>query len=172
LIGLDYSPGGKLGRILEGETDGHDLSVALVVSRFNQALTAKLLAGAREAAAKCGIDEASLDVVWVPGSFELPLAAKRLAESGKYQAIACLGCILRGETPHFDYVAEQAASGIGRVGLDTGVPVAFGVITADTLQQAVERAGGNSGNKGFDAVITSVRMANLMKKMDSRAEKE
>jgi 6,7-dimethyl-8-ribityllumazine synthase len=148
------------------------MSIAVVVSRFNQALTEKLLAGALEALGKCGIDSDSVDVVWVPGSFELPLAAKRLAESGRYDAIACLGCVLRGETPHFDYVAGQAATGIGRVGLDTGVPIAFGVITADTLQQAVERAGGSSGNKGFDAVMTAVRMANLMKIIDKRAEKE
>jgi 6,7-dimethyl-8-ribityllumazine synthase len=148
------------------------MSIAVVVSRFNQALTEKLLAGAQEALGKCGIDADSVDVVWVPGSFELPLAAKRLAESGRYDAIACLGCVLRGETPHFDYVAGQAATGIARVGLDTGVPVAFGVITADTLQQAVERAGGTSGNKGFDAVMTAVRMANLMKMIDKRAEKE
>jgi len=148
------------------------MSLAVVVSRFNQALTEKLLAGAQEALRKCGVGADSVDVVWVPGSFELPLAAKRLAESGRYDAIACLGCVLRGETPHFDYVAGQAATGIGRVGLDTGVPVAFGVITADTLQQAVERAGGSSGNKGFDAVMTAVRMANLMKVIDKRAEKE
>jgi 6,7-dimethyl-8-ribityllumazine synthase len=141
------------------------MSIAVVVSRFNQALTEKLLAGAQEALGKCGIDGDSVDVVWVPGSFELPLAAKRLAESGRYDAIACLGCVLRGETPHFDYVAGQAAAGIGRVELDTGVPVAFGVITADTLQQAVERAGGTSGNKGFDAVLTAVRMANLVKQI-------
>jgi len=148
------------------------MSIAVVVSRFNQALTEKLLAGALEALGKCGIDSDSVDVVWVPGSFELPPAAKRLAESGRYDAIACLGCVLRGETPHFDYVAGQAATGIARVGLDTGVPIAFGVITADTLQQAVERAGGSSGNKGFDAVMTAVRMANLMKMIDKRAEKE
>jgi 6,7-dimethyl-8-ribityllumazine synthase len=148
------------------------MSIAVVVSRFNQALTEKLLAGALEALGKCGIDSDSVDVVWVPGSFELPPAAKRLAESGRYDAIACLGCVLRGETPHFDYVAGQAATGIARVGLDTGVPIAFGVITADTLQQAVERAGGSSGNKGFDAVMTAVRMANLMKIIDKRAEKE
>jgi 6,7-dimethyl-8-ribityllumazine synthase len=141
------------------------MSIAVVVSRFNQALTEKLLAGAQEALGKCGVDADSVDVVWVPGSFELPLAAKRLAESGRYDAIACLGCVLRGETPHFDYVAGQAAAGIGRVELDTGVPVAFGVITADTLQQAVERAGGTSGNKGFDAVLTAVRMANLVKQI-------
>ena len=148
------------------------MSLAVVVSRFNQALTEKLLAGAQDALGKCGIGSDSVDVVWVPGSFELPLAAKRLAESGRYDAIACLGCVLRGETPHFDYVAGQAATGIGRVGLDTNVPVAFGVITADTLQQAVERAGGSSGNKGFDAVMTAVRMANLMKAIEARAEKE
>lgn len=148
------------------------MSLAVVVSRFNQALTEKLLAGAQEALANCGVDKDSVDIVWVPGSFELPLAAKRLAESGRYDAIACLGCVLRGETPHFEYVAGQAASGIGRVGLDTDVPVAFGVITADTLQQAVERAGGSSGNKGFDAVVTAVRMANLLKKIEARAEKE
>ncbi len=158
--------------VFEGDLNGHGLSLAIVVSRFNQALTEKLLAGAQEALGKCGIDADSVDVVWVPGSFELPLAAKRLAESGRYDAIACLGCVLRGETPHFDYVAGQAAAGIGRVELDTGVPVAFGVITADTLQQAVERAGGSSGNKGFDAVMTAVRMANLMKMIDKRAEKE
>ena len=158
--------------VLEGDTDGRGMSIAVVVSRFNQALTEKLLAGALEALGKCGIDSDSVDVVWVPGSFELPPAAKRLAESGRYDAIACLGCVLRGETPHFDYVAGQAATGIARVGLDTGVPVAFGVITADTLQQAVERAGGSSGNKGFDAVMTAVRMANLMKMIDKRAEKE
>lgn len=158
--------------VLEGDTDGRGMSIAVVVSRFNQALTEKLLAGAQEALGKCGVDADSVDVVWVPGSFELPPAAKRLAESGRYDAIACLGCVLRGETPHFDYVAGQAATGIARVGLDTGVPIAFGVITADTLQQAVERAGGSSGNKGFDAVMTAVRMANLMKIIDKRAEKE
>ena len=158
--------------VLEGDLDGRGLSLAIVVSRFNQALTEKLLAGAREALKKCDVDSDSVDVVWVPGSFELPLAAKHLAESGRYGAIVCLGCVLRGETPHFDYVAGQAAAGIQRVGLDTGVPVAFGVITADTLSQAVERAGGSAGNKGFDGVVTAVRMANLVKKIDARAEKE
>jgi len=157
---------------LEGDTDGRGLSLAVVVSRFNQALTEKLFAGAEDALGKCGVARESVDVVWVPGSFELPLAAKWLAESGHYDAIACLGCVLRGETPHFDYVAGQAASGIGRIELDTGVPVAFGVITADTLQQAVERAGGASGNKGFDAVITAVRMANLKATIVKRGKKE
>jgi 6,7-dimethyl-8-ribityllumazine synthase len=161
-----------LSSVLEGDLDGRGLSLAVVVSRFNQALTEKLLAGAREALTKCEVETESVDVVWVPGSFELPLAAKRLAESGRYHAIVCLGCVLRGETSHFDYVAGEAAAGIVRVGLDTGVPVAFAVITADTLSQAVERAGGASGNKGYDGVLTAVRMANLMKKIDLRAEKE
>jgi len=161
-----------LSRVLEGEPGGSGLSLAIVVSRFNQALTEKLLAGAREALTKCGVDDNAVDVAWVPGSFELPLAAKRFAETGRYQAVVCLGCVLRGETPHFDYVAGQAAEGIARVALKTGVPVAFGVITADTLQQAVERAGGAHGNKGYDAVVTAVRMANLLKKIDAVGEKE
>lgn len=153
-------------RTLEGELDGQDLTLAIVVSRFNQRLTERLLAGAQEALAKHGVDPERVDVVHVPGSFELPLTAQRLAETGRYQAVVCLGCVLRGETPHFDYVAGQAASGIARVGLDTRVPVIFGVVTADTLQQALDRAGGREGNKGFDAVLTAIEMANLMKRID------
>ncbi len=161
-----------MSRVLEGEPDGNGLSLAIVVSRFNEALTEKLLAGAREALTKCGLDDGDVAVAWVPGSFELALAAKRFAGTGRYQAIVCLGCVLRGETPHFDYVAGPAAEGIARVALETGVPVAFGVVTANTLQQAVERAGGAHGNKGYDAVMTAVRMANLLKKIDAVGEKE
>ena len=153
-------------RTLEGGLDGQDLTLAIVVSRFNQRLTERLLAGAQEALAKHGVDPERVDVVHVPGSFELPLTAQRLAETGRYQAVVCLGCVLRGETPHFDYVAGQAASGIARVGLDTRVPVIFGVVTADTLQQALDRVGGREGNKGFDAVLTAIEMANLMKRID------
>ena len=160
-----------MSRVLEGEPGGSGLCLAIVVSRFNQALTEKLLAGAEEALTKCGVDDNAVDIAWVPGSFELPLAAKRFADSGRYQAVVCLGCVLRGETPHFDYVAGQVAEGIARVALKTGVPVAFGVVTADTLQQAVERAGGAHGNKGYDAVMTAVRMANLLKMIDE-GEKE
>ena len=158
--------------LIKGELDGRGMRLAVVVSRFNQMLTERLLTGAQEALAKHGVDPESVDVVQVPGSFELPLAAKRLAETGRYQAVVCLGCVLRGETPHFDYVAGQAAAGIGRVGLDTGVPVAFGVVTADTLQQALDRAGGRSGNKGFDAVVTAIEMANLMKEIGALEGKE
>ena len=154
-------------RTLEGGLDGQDLTLAIVVSRFNQRLTERLLAGAQEALAKHGVDPERVDVVHVPGSFELPLTAQRLAETGRYQAVVCLGCVLRGETPHFEYVAGQAASGIARVGLETRVPVIFGVVTADTLQQALDRAGGREGNKGFDAVLTAIEMANLLKKLDA-----
>ena len=153
-------------RTLEGGLDGQDLTLAIVVSRFNQRLTERLLAGAQEALAKHGVDPERVDVVHVPGCFELPLTAQRLAETGRYQAVVCLGCVLRGETPHFDYVAGQAASGIARVGLDTRVPVIFGVVTADTLQQALDRVGGREGNKGFDAVLAAIEMANLMKRID------
>jgi 6,7-dimethyl-8-ribityllumazine synthase len=156
-----------LPRTLEGGLDGQDLTLAIVVSRFNQRLTERLLVGAQEALAKHGVDPERVDVVHVPGSFELPLTAQRLAETGRYQAVVCLGCVLRGETPHFEYVAGQAASGIARVGLDTRIPVIFGVVTADTLQQALDRAGGREGNKGFDAVLTAIEMANLLKKLDA-----
>ena len=158
--------------LIKGELDGRGMRLAVVVSRFNKMLTERLLTGAQEALTKHGVDPESVDVVQVPGSFELPLAAKRLAETGRYQAVVCLGCVLRGETPHFDYVAGQAAAGIGRVGLDTGVPVAFGVVTADTLQQALDRAGGRSGNKGFDAVVTAIEMANLLKAIGALEGKE
>jgi len=156
-----------LSREFQGDTDGRGISLAIVVSRFNNMITDRLQAGAREALAHYGVDASRVDFAYVPGSFELPVAAQRLAESGRYQAVVCLGAVLRGETPHFDYVAAGAADGIGRVALDTRVPVIFGVITADTLEQALERSGGRTGNKGFDAVTTAIEMANLMKKIDA-----
>jgi 6,7-dimethyl-8-ribityllumazine synthase len=156
-----------LSREFQGDTDGRGISLAIVVSSFNNMITDRLQAGAREALAHYGVDASRVDFAYVPGSFELPVAAQRLAESGRYQAVVCLGAVLRGETPHFDYVAAGAADGIGRVALDTRVPVIFGVITADTLDQALERSGGRTGNKGFDAVTTAIEMANLMKKIDA-----
>ena len=156
-----------MSREFQGDTDGRGISLAIVVSRFNNMITDRLQAGAREALAHYGVDASRVDFAYVPGSFELPVAAQRLAESGRYQAVVCLGAVLRGETPHFDYVAAGAADGIGRVALDTRVPVIFGVITADTLEQALERSGGRTGNKGFDAVTTAIEMANLMKKIDA-----
>ncbi len=156
-----------MSREFQGDTDSRGISLAIVVSRFNNMITDRLQAGAREALAHYGVDASHVDFAYVPGSFELPVAAQRLAESGRYQAVVCLGAVLRGETPHFDYVAAGAADGIGRVALDTRVPVIFGVITANTLEQALERSGGRTGNKGFDAVTTAIEMANLMKKIDA-----
>jgi 6,7-dimethyl-8-ribityllumazine synthase len=151
---------------LEGEADGRGLSLAIVVSRFHKPITDRLLEGAREALSRYGIAPENADIAYVPGSFELPLAALRLVRTGRYQAVVCLGAVLRGETAHFDYVAAQAAEGIARVNLETGLPVVFGVLTTDTVEQALERSGGRFGNKGFDAVVTGIEMANLLKKID------
>jgi len=153
-------------KTLEGNLSGQGLSLAIVVSRFNRLVTERLLAGARDALARHGVDQEKVDVAWVPGSLELPLAARRLAERGRYDAIVCLGAVIRGETPHFDYVASQAAAGISRVALDSGVPTIFGVITANSLEQALERAGGKAGNKGYDAVVTAIEMANLLEQVE------
>ena len=147
--------------IHEGALDGSGLTLAIVVSRFNEFATGKLLAGAEEAAKRSGV--AGHEVFWVPGSFEIPIVAKRLAESGRYQAVVCLGAVVRHETAHFEYVAGQAAEGIQRAALDTGVPCIFGVLTCDSEEQALERAGGKHGNKGFEAVETAVRVANLLR---------
>ena len=147
--------------IHEGALDGSGLTLAIVISRFNEFVTGKLLAGAEDAARRYGV--ARHEVFWVPGSFEIPVVAKRLAESGRYQAVVCLGAVVRHETAHFEYVAGQAAEGIQRAALDTGVPCIFGVLTCDSEEQALERAGGKLGNKGFEAVETAVRVANLLR---------
>lgn len=147
----------------EGELDGSGLSLALVVSRFNENVTSRLLAGAREALQRHGVPEH--DIVWVPGSFELPLAAKRLAQSGRYHAVVCLGAVIRHETDHYEHIAREAAAGIQRAALDSGVPCVFGVLTCDNEQQALERAGGRRGNKGFEAVETAIAMANLLRSL-------
>jgi 6,7-dimethyl-8-ribityllumazine synthase len=147
----------------EGRLWGEGLSIAIVVSRFNELVTRVLLAGAQDGLARHGVEPEGVDVAWVPGSFEIPLTARKLAESGRYQAVICLGAVIRGETPHFDHVANQASSGIARVALDTGVPVIFGVLTTDTLEQALERAGGKMGNKGYDAAVNAIEMANLVR---------
>ena len=151
------------GNIHEGGLDGSGLTLAIVVARFNEFATAKLLAGAEEAAQRYGV--ARYEVFWVPGSFEIPVVARRLAGSGRYQAVVCLGAVVRHETAHFEYVAGQAAEGIQRAALDTGVPCIFGVLTCDTEEQALELAGGKHGNKGFEAVETAVRVVNLLRGM-------
>lgn len=147
----------------EGNLLGKGLKVAVVVARFNEFITGKLLSGAKDALTRHGVAEENVDVAWVPGSFEIPLAAQKLAMTKNYDAIICLGTVIRGATPHFEYIAAEVSKGVAKVGLDSGIPVLFGVITADTLEQAIERAGTKSGNKGFDAAVGAIEMANLLK---------
>ncbi len=149
--------------ILEGKLIANGQKIAIVAGRFNEIITNKLLGGAVDAFRRHGGDESNLDVAWVPGAFEIPLIAKRLAESGKYDAVVCLGAVIRGATPHFDMVANETTKGIANVGLQTGVPVIFGVLTTDSIEQAIERAGSKAGNKGFEAVTTAIEMVNLLK---------
>lgn len=155
-------------RIIEGNLTAKGLRFALVVSRFNDFIGERLLAGAIDTLTRSGAAEDALDVVKVPGAFEMPVVAKSLAKSGKYDAIICLGCVIRGSTPHFDYVAGEAAKGVAKVALDYGCPVAFGVITSDNIEQAIERAGTKSGNKGRDAALNAIEMANLLKKIGGK----
>jgi len=151
--------------MIEGSYLADGLKFALVVSRFNYFITEKLLDGAVDCLSRHGCKESDMDICKVPGSFEIPLAAKRLAQTKKYHAIICLGTVIRGKTAHFDYVAGEAAKGIGQVGLETGVPTIFGVLTTDSIEDAIERAGTKSGNKGWDAALTAIEMANVMKKI-------
>jgi len=149
----------------EGELQAKGFKFTIIVSRFNDFITNKLLEGALDALLRHGAAEQNIDVVKVPGSFEIPLAAKKIAEKKSSDAIICLGTIIRGATPHFDYIASEATKGIASASLETGVPIAFGVITADTIEQAVERAGTKSGNKGWDAALVAIEMAQLLKKL-------
>ena len=152
-------------KIIQGELQAKGLKFAIIVSRFNDFITGKLLDGAVDALIRHGAKEEDVDVVKVPGAFEIPLAAKKVAEKGTYNAVICLGTVIRGATPHFDYVAAEVSKGVAAASLDTGVPIAFGVLTTDTIEQAVERAGTKSGNKGFDAAVTAIEMAQLFKKL-------
>ena len=145
----------------EGSFDARDLRVAVIASRFNETIGRRLLDGALDCLTRHGARDDALSVAWVPGAYELAGAAKRIAASGEVDAVVCLGAVIRGETPHFDYVAGSAATGIMTAGLDTGVPVAFGVLTSDTVEQAEARAGGKLGNKGFEAALAAIEMANL-----------
>ena len=149
----------------EGELQAKGLKFAVIVSRFNEFITNKLLDGAVDALLRHGASEENIDVIKVPGSFEIPLVAKKIAKKKSYDAIICLGTIIRGATPHFEYVASEAAKGIALVSLEAEIPVAFGIITADTIEQAIERAGTKSGNKGWDAALVAVEMAQLLKKL-------
>lgn len=147
----------------EGNLIGSGLKVGIVTSRFNELLSSRLLGGAKDALQRHGVAEADVDVAWVPGAFEIPLIAKKMAESGKYDAVVALGVVIRGATPHFDYVAAEVSKGVAKAGIDSGVPVMFGVVTADSIEQAVERAGTKHGNKGWDAASAAIEMANLLK---------
>ncbi|MBI5368895.1 MAG: 6,7-dimethyl-8-ribityllumazine synthase [Planctomycetes bacterium] len=156
-----------MGREFSGSLIGTRRKFAIVAARFNEFITERLLAGARDGLKRRGVAEEDVDLAWVPGAFELPVTALRLARSGRYDAVICLGAILRGETPHFDLVASAAAKGIAQVALDTGVPTIFGVITADTLDQAIERAGTKAGNKGAHAAESAIEMADLFARLDA-----
>jgi len=147
----------------EGALLGEGLRFMLVVSRFNEFISARLVEGAEDALLRHGVKEEDIEVAWTPGAFEIPLIAKRMAQSGKYNAIICLGAVIRGGTPHFEYIAAEVSKGIAKVGLDTGIPAIFGIITADTLEQAIERAGTKDGNMGFRAAMHGIEMANLIK---------
>lgn len=151
--------------LLEGKLLAEGQRIGIVAARFNEFITSKLLGGAKDAFIRHGGNEENLDVAWVPGAFEVPLTAKKMVESGKYDAVVCLGAVIRGATPHFDMVANEATKGIANVSLQTGVPVIFGILTTDSIEQAVERAGTKAGNKGFDAMTTAIEMINLYKQI-------
>jgi 6,7-dimethyl-8-ribityllumazine synthase len=154
-----------MNKCFEGMLLGKGLRFGLVVSRFNEFISKKLLDGAQDALARHGVNDEDIDVTWTPGSLEIPLVALKMAQTKRYDAIICLGVVIRGGTPHFDYVATELSKGIARIALDTGLPVIHGVITADTLEQAIERAGAKMGNKGFTAASSAIEMANLLKSL-------
>jgi 6,7-dimethyl-8-ribityllumazine synthase len=154
-----------MSKTFEGSLLGKGLKMGLVVSRFNEFITNRLVDGAKDALLRHGVNETDIEVAWVPGSFEVSLIAKKLADAKRFDAIICLGSVIRGDTPHFEYVASQATRDIARVSLESGLPVIYGVITADTLEQAIERAGAKAGNRGFQAAMNAIEMANLVRSL-------
>ena len=154
----------------EGILVGKGLKFGVVVSRFNEMITTRLLEGVKDALLRHGVNEGDIDIAWTPGCFEIPLVAKKLAQSGRYNAIICLGAVIRGATPHFEYISSEVTRGIGRVTLDTGLPVLHGIITADTLEQAIQRAGVKEGNRGFMAAVEAIEMANLLRLVASKTK--
>jgi len=152
-------------KTIEGKLDAKGLKFGIVIARFNEFISGKLLSGCLDGLIRHGAEDSDIDVAWSPGSFEIPLLAKKLAMTKRYDAIICLGAVIRGATPHFDYVAAEVSKGVAHVGLETGLPVIFGVLTTDNIEQAIERAGTKSGNKGFDAALAAIEMANLMKQI-------
>ena len=155
-----------MSKLYQGSLLGESLRFMLIVSRFNEFISSRLLEGAKDALLRHGVKEGDIEVAWTPGAFEIPLIAKKMAQSGRYNAIICLGAVIRGGTPHFDYIAAEVSKGIANVGLETSIPVIFGVITADTLEQAIERAGTKEGNMGFKAAMNGIEMANLIESVD------
>ncbi len=152
-----------MGKTYEGKLIAKDFKFALIVSRFNDFIVRKLMEGALDALMRHGAEDKNIEIIKVPGSFEIPLIAKKLAKSGKYAAVICLGAVIRGATPHFEYVAAEVSKGIAAVNLETEIPVTFGVLTTDNIEQAIERAGSKSGNKGWDAAMSAIEMVNLIK---------
>ena len=150
----------------EGKLIAKDLKFGIVVGRFNEFISSRLLGGAIDGLVRHGADEAEIEVSWVPGAFEIPLVAQRMINSGKFDALICLGAVIRGTTPHFDYVANEVSKGIAQIALDSGLPVIFGVLTTDTIEQAIERAGTKAGNKGYEAAVTAIEMVNLLKLLE------
>ncbi|MFH1564133.1 MAG: 6,7-dimethyl-8-ribityllumazine synthase [Nitrospirota bacterium] len=150
-------------KVYEGKLDAKGLKIGIIASRFNEFITSKLIDGCLDALIRHGVEEEDVEMVKVPGSFEIPYLAKKLADTKKYDAVICLGVVIRGETPHFNYICNEVSKGIANVSLETGIPVIFGIITSETIEQAIERAGTKSGNKGFDAALSAIEMANLYK---------
>jgi 6,7-dimethyl-8-ribityllumazine synthase len=152
-------------KITEGKLDAKGLKFGVVIARFNEFISGKLLSGCLDGLKRHGADDNDVEIVWSPGAFEIPVIAKKMVTTKKFDAVICLGAVIRGATPHFDYVAAEVSKGVAHVGLETGLPVIFGVLTTDNLEQAIERAGTKSGNKGFDAALAAIEMANLMREL-------
>mgnify|MGYP004589918029 CR=1 FL=1 len=152
-------------RKLEGKVVGSQMKLGIVAARFNEFIVSKLVSGAEDALVRHGVDTDDVDIAWVPGAFEIPLIAQKMAKSGKYDAVICLGAVIKGSTSHYDYVCAEVSKGVAQAGLNTGVPVIFGVLTTDNIEQAIERAGTKAGNKGYDVACTAIEMVNLMKNM-------
>lgn len=152
-------------RILEGNVVASGIKVGIVAARFNEFIVSKLVGGAKDACIRHGVEEDNMDLAWVPGAFEIPLVAKKMAKSGKYDVVICLGAVIKGSTSHYDYVCAEVSKGIASVSLETEVPVIFGVLTTDNIEQAIERAGTKAGNKGYDAACTAIEMVNLLKEV-------
>ena len=152
-------------RKLEGKVVGSQMKMGIVAARFNEFIVSKLVSGAEDALVRHGVDTDDVDIAWVPGAFEIPLIAQKMAKSGKYDAVICLGAVIKGSTSHYDYVCAEVSKGVAQAGLNNGVPVIFGVLTTDNIEQAIERAGTKAGNKGYDVACTAIEMVNLMKNM-------